>query len=184
MCASLVLSEGGESPARDAGSTARLGDDPLCRKNAGLSPEVWVAEEAGRHESRSSTCKRQEGRARAGHPAQLRFWIPGEGVGQGVLNRRGLRTHREETTADGGSKPRRNRNLNYGRACGGGVSVTWSPDLLRPSGAASRSELLPATAGGCQEGLGEDTEVLFTQVPAKGPEVGWEGAVVILRRSA
>ena len=56
---------------------------------------------------------------------------------------------------------------------GGGVSVTWSPDQLGPWGAAS--------LGSCQEGLGEDTEVLFTQVPAKGPEVGWEGAVVILR---
>ena len=35
-------------------------------------------------------------------------------------------------------------------------------------------------AGGCQEGLGEDTGVLFTQVPTKGPEVGLEGAVVTL----
>lgn len=48
-------------------------------------------------------------------------------MGQGVLDRRGLRIHREETTADGRSKPRRSRNSNYGRACGGGVSVTWSP---------------------------------------------------------
>ena len=53
-------------------------------------------------------------------------------MGQGVLHRRGLRIHRE-TTASGGSKPRRNRNSSYGRACGGGVSVTWSPDLPRPS---------------------------------------------------
>lgn len=54
MRASLVLSEGGESPAMDAGSTARLGDDRLYRKKAGLSPEVWVAEKAGKHKSRSS----------------------------------------------------------------------------------------------------------------------------------
>lgn len=107
MCASLVLSEGGESPAKDAGSTAQLGDDPLCWKKADLSPEVRVAEEPGKHESQGRIQKWQEGWGRAGQP-RIQFWILGEGVGQGVLNCRGLRIHQEEDAAGGGRKPRRN----------------------------------------------------------------------------
>lgn len=191
MCASLLLSKGGESPARDAGSTAQLGDDPLCWKKADLSPEVCVAEEPGKHESQGRIQKWQKCRGRAG---QLRIPVldPGRGRGAGCPQ-----LQRPQNSPGGGRCRRREeaqeeRNLCYGLACGGGVSVMWSPaeagslshgqpSSRSPSGAISQSELLPATAGGCQDGLGEDTEVLLTQVPTKGPEVGWEGAVVILR---
>ena len=190
MCASLVLSEGGESPARDAGSTAQPGDDPLCWKKADLSPEVRVAEEPGKHEAQGRIQNWQEGRGRAGQP-RIPVLDPGRGRGAGCPQ-----LQWPQDSPGGGCCRRREdaqeeRNPCYGLACRGGVLVMWSPveagslshvppSSRSPSGATSLSELLPATAGGCQEGLGEDTEVLFTQVPTKGPEVGWEGAVVIL----
>ena len=151
MCASLVLSEGGESPARDAGSTAQLGDDPLCWKKADLSPEVRVAEEPGKHGAQGRIQIWQEGQGRAGEPRERagsweRAWgrMSSTAEASGFTRRRTLQV---EGGSPGGTEPMlwtcvRRR-----------VSVTWSPaeagsrsrgqpSSRSSSGATSLSELL------------------------------------------
>lgn len=129
-------------------------------------------------------------RVRAGLESPGRGLDPGRGRGAGCPQLQRLQDSPGGGRCRWREEAQEERNPCYGLACGGGSQSRGHPQrqglghvVSRPVGVL-RVPLLclssSLAAGGCQEGLGEDTGVLFTQVPTKGPEVGLEGAVVTL----